>query len=82
MWHTGETVQRLLDERGISHAQFSMDIGISSAGLYNHRKRNKWNANYGYRAAKALGVNAQWLQTGEGEKFPVGRPVQRQERPR
>ena len=73
-WHTGETVKGLSAERGLSHAQLAIEVGASSSALYNYYQRQEWAPAHVTRAAKALGVNAMWLQTGEGAKFPVDDP--------
>lgn len=69
--HFGQRIKELLNERGMAPAELSRKTGISKAAvsLWLKGETKELKGDNLIKVAQLFGVNAKWLQSGEGEKL-------------
>lgn len=70
-----ERLQSIIEEQGISKYRIAKAIDISASTVSNYIKgKTKPDSTKLAVLSKLLGVNKNWLQTGEGTKYIVEEP--------
>ena len=63
-----ERFKEVLKEKGMKQVEISELLDISTGAVTNWKVQNPSKKNLNY-LANILGVNPQWLRTGDGEKY-------------
>lgn len=71
-WHTGKTVRRLIGKGRAPLENAALELNTSSTTLYRWCLKDEWPEHLLDRMADYLGVNAEWLRTGKGDKLAGG----------
>lgn len=70
-----ERLQSIIEERQISKYKIAKAIDISASTVSNYLKgKTKPDSTKLAVLSKLLGVNKEWLQTGEGAKYTIEEP--------
>lgn len=72
----GDRIKQMLEHRGISQARLARLVGVKQQTISYlcSKARSDTTSGYAPAIAAALGVNSDWLQTGEGDAFAPSIP--------
>lgn len=66
----GQRIKERRNEMGISQQQLANAVGIQQSAISQLEKGSSQKTSYVAAIADKLGVNALWLETGKGPKYP------------
>lgn len=68
-WHVGEVAQSLVENSNRSHQEVALMVGVAYQTLYRWYAAPEWPFRNLRRFADALGVNIDWLRSGDGPQY-------------
>lgn len=71
-WHTGHALRTLIGEGRRTVEEAAMHLGVASATLYRYYNQPELPDRIVHKIAPKLGVSADWLKSGRGERIVAG----------